>query len=71
MKINWHRISIETLYFKTCLPTRQDGFQNRDEVLIASIVLSSEYGFRPIQCRIFRDFFLIERFKKFSELAKI
>ena len=32
MKIIWHRISIETLYFKTCLPTRQDGFQNRDNV---------------------------------------
>ena len=32
MKIIWHRISIRKLYFKTRLPTRQDGFQNRDKV---------------------------------------
>ena len=32
MKIIWHRISMQTLYFKTRLPTRQDGFQNHDKV---------------------------------------
>ena len=32
MKIIWHRISIQTLYFKTCLPSHQDGFQTRNKV---------------------------------------
>ena len=32
MKISSHRIPIQTLYFKTCLPTRQNGVGNRDKV---------------------------------------
>ena len=31
MKIIWHRISIQTLLFQTCLPTRQNGVENRDK----------------------------------------
>ena len=31
-EIIWHWISIQMLFFKTCLLTRQDGFQNRDKV---------------------------------------
>ena len=29
--IIWHRISIQTLLFKTCLPTRQNGAEYRDK----------------------------------------
>ena len=31
MKIIWHRILIQTLLFQTCLPTRQNGVENRDK----------------------------------------
>ena len=31
MKIIWHRISIQTLLFQACLPTRQNGVENRDK----------------------------------------
>ena len=31
MKIIWHRISIQTLLFFACLPTRQNGVENRDK----------------------------------------
>ena len=31
MKITWHRISIQTLLFQACLPTRQNGIENRDK----------------------------------------
>ena len=31
LKIIWHRISIQTLFFQTCLPTRQNGVENRDK----------------------------------------
>ena len=34
MKIIWHRISIQTLLFRACLPTRQNGVENRDKALI-------------------------------------
>ena len=30
MKIIWHQISIQTL-FQACLPTRQNGVENRDK----------------------------------------
>ena len=30
MKIIWRRISIQTLLFQACLPTRQNGVENRD-----------------------------------------
>ena len=30
-KIFWHRISIQTLLFQACLPTRQNGVENRDK----------------------------------------
>ena len=30
-KIIWHRISIQTLLFQACLPTRQNGVENRDK----------------------------------------
>ena len=30
MKIICHRISIQTLLFHACLPTRQNGVENRD-----------------------------------------
>ena len=31
MKIIWHRISIQTLLFQACLPTRESGVKNRDK----------------------------------------
>ena len=31
MKIIWHRISTQTLLFQACLPTRQNGVENRDK----------------------------------------
>ena len=31
MKVIWHWISIQTLLFQTCLPTRQNGVDNRDK----------------------------------------
>ena len=31
MKIIWHRISIQTLLFRACLPTRQNDVENRDK----------------------------------------
>ena len=31
MEIIWHRISIQTLLFQACLPTRQNGVENRDK----------------------------------------
>ena len=31
MKIIWHRISIQTLLFQACLPTGQNGVENRDK----------------------------------------
>ena len=34
MKIIWHRISIQHCYFKTCLPTRQNGVENRDKAYL-------------------------------------
>ena len=36
MKIIWHRISIETLLFQACLPTRQNGVENRDKAYSVS-----------------------------------
>ena len=35
MKIIWRRISIQTLLFQACLPTRQNGVENRDKVYTA------------------------------------
>ena len=35
MKIIWHRISIQTLLFQACLPTRQNGVENRDKAYYA------------------------------------
>ena len=31
MKVIWYRISIQTLLFQACLPTRQNGVENRDK----------------------------------------
>ena len=31
MKIIWHRIFIQTQLFQACLPTRQNGVENRDK----------------------------------------
>ena len=31
IKIIWHRISIQTLFFQACLPTHQNGAENRDK----------------------------------------
>ena len=31
MKIIWRRISKQTLLFQACLPTRQNGVENRDK----------------------------------------
>ena len=42
MKIIWHWISLQTLYFKTCLPVRQDGFQNCDKVRWYTLDLQSQ-----------------------------
>ena len=35
-KIIWHRISIQTLLFQACLPTRQNGVENRDKAYYAN-----------------------------------
>ena len=37
MKIIWHRISIQTLLFQACLPTRQNGVENRDKAYSTGI----------------------------------
>ena len=34
MKIIWHRISIQTLLFQACLPTRQSGIENCDKAYL-------------------------------------
>ena len=34
MKVIWHRISIQTLLFQACLPTRQNGVENRDKAYL-------------------------------------
>ena len=36
MKIIWHRIPIQTLLFQACLPTRQNGVENRDKAYFIS-----------------------------------
>ena len=38
MKIIWHRISIQTLLFQACLPTRQNGVENRDKAYLRHCV---------------------------------
>ena len=38
MKIIWHRISIQTLLFQACLPTRQNGVENRDKAYSVDFV---------------------------------
>ena len=35
MKIIWHWISIQTLLFQACLPTRQNGVENRDKAYLS------------------------------------
>ena len=42
MKIFWHRIPIQTLLFQTCLPTRQNGVENRDK---------ADYKFHILNCQ--------------------
>ena len=37
MKIIWHRISIQTLLFQACLPTHQNGVENRDKAYYFSL----------------------------------
>ena len=49
MKIIWHQISIQTLLFQACLPTRQNGVTNRDKaysrhVQFAGLYSSSQNG---------------------------
>ena len=44
MKNIWHRIFIQTLYLKTCLPTRQDGFQNSDKVYFVDEILKCDHS---------------------------
>ena len=34
MKVIWHRISIQTLLFQACLPTRQNDVENRDKAYL-------------------------------------
>ena len=34
MKIIWDRIFIQTLLFQACLPTRQNGVENRDKAYL-------------------------------------
>ena len=41
MKIIWHRISIQTPLFQACLPTRQNGVENRDKAY-AQLDISAE-----------------------------
>ena len=40
MKIIWHRISIQTLLFPACLPTRQNGVENRDKAYSSWVIVS-------------------------------
>ena len=39
MKIIWHRISIQTLLFQACLPTRQNGVENRGKAYSTIVVI--------------------------------
>ena len=44
MKIIWHRISIQTLLFQACLPTRQNGVENRDKAYFTDFLRGWEEG---------------------------
>ena len=44
MKIIWHRISIQTLLFQACLPTRQNGVENRDKAYSAMSIFLCRNG---------------------------
>ena len=68
MNIIWHRISIQTLLFQACLPTRQNGVENRDKAyyLIAKMSLyfrlSNESWLRDyltVKLRFLHSFLLI------------
>ena len=43
MKIIWHRISKQTLLFRACLPTRQNGVENRDKAYYFSVSVALLY----------------------------
>ena len=49
MKIIWHRISIQTLLFQACLPTRQNGVENRDKAYSSSSPVISTLYIRKIK----------------------
>ena len=38
MKIIQHRIFIQTLLFQVCLPTRQNGVENRDKAYLVLVI---------------------------------
>ena len=42
MKIIWQRISIQTLLFRACLPTRQNGVENRDKAYYTHTTIALE-----------------------------
>ena len=49
MKIIWHRISIQTLFiFRACLPTRQNGVENRDKAYYNQLPLAPQEKDSPI-----------------------
>ena len=51
LKVIWHRISLQTLLFQACLPTRQNGVENRDKAycLEFSILLIQNRKIATIQ----------------------
>ena len=43
LKIIWHPISVQTLLFRACLPTRQNGVENRDKAYYVDFTWSICY----------------------------
>ena len=52
MKVIGHRISIQTLLFQTCLPTRQNGIENRDKAYSNELFFIQKYPGFLSRCRI-------------------
>ena len=68
MRIIWYRISIQTPLFQACLPTRQNGVENRDKVIYLTQFLDTVL--KDNQSRIcYISGPLLERVSKFNLLG--
>ena len=56
MKIISHRISIQTLLFQACLPTRQNGVENRDKAYFTTCLFLLVFHIR-YQYKQFGEFY--------------